>query len=108
MFSIPLNKLYTSYSYELVLPNKEVLFVQTEKMNLHKTLLQKINKKGLPYKINEDENNWLRGNLYIMYNVEYPNEIDDLKNMSFNDDESNINDYYHVAYNCDISEIFND
>lgn len=110
--NIPLNKLYSSYSFELVLPNKEVLFVQTEKMNLNKTLLQKINKKGLPYKNDNDENNqnndWSRGNLYIMYNVEYPNEINDLKNILFKDDESNINDYYHIAYNCDVSEIFND
>ncbi len=104
---IKLKDLYTAYNYELILPNKEVLFIQTEKMNLNKILVQKVIKKGLPYKINNDDTEWLRGNLYIMYNVIYP-DINELHNITITEDNTNINDYCHIAYNCDIFEIINE
>jgi DnaJ-class molecular chaperone len=102
--NIEINKLYNAFCYELILPNKEVLFVQTEKMNLGKTLLQRINKKGMPYK--DDNDKWLKGNLYIMYNVIYPDNINLLKNIKEYHEETTINEYFHIAYNSDISEIF--
>jgi len=101
---VELNKLYSAFCYELMLPNKEILLVQTEKMVLGKILLQRINKKGIPYK--DENDNWLKGNLYIMYNVIYPEDINSIKNISEYHEETNVNEYFHIAYNCDISEIF--
>ena len=101
---IELNKIYSAFCYELILPNKEVLFVQSEKLNLGKTLLQKINKKGIPYK--DDNDVWNKGNLYIIYNIIYPENISLLKNIKEYHEETNISEYYQVAYNCSISEIF--
>ena len=69
-----------------------------------KTLLQKINKKGISYKNDNDE--WSKGNLYIMYNILYPENINSLKNITEYIEQTNINEYFHIAYNCDISEIF--
>ena len=101
---IELNKIYSSFCYELILPNKEVLFVQSEKLNLGKTLLQKINKKGIPYK--DDNHIWNKGNLYLIYDVIYPENFNLLSKIKEYHDETNINEYYQVAYNCSISEIF--
>ena len=104
--NIELNKLYSAFCYELILPNKEVLLVQSERIVLNntKTLLQKINKKGIPYI--DDEGNNTKGTLYILYNIIYPDNIDLLKNITEYKEETNINEYFHTAYNCDISEIF--
>jgi DnaJ-class molecular chaperone len=101
---VELNKLYSAFCYELILPNKEILLVQTEKMVLGKILLQRINKKGIPYK--DDNDNLLKGNLYIMYNVIYPEDINSIKNISEYNEETNVNEYFNIAYNCNISEIF--
>lgn len=103
-YNIELNKLYSSFCYELVLPNKEVLFVQSEKMNLDKPLIQKINNKGLPYKDNDNIDK--KGNLYIFYIVKYPKSIDDIKNIESYNDTTNVNEYFHAAYNCSIDELF--
>jgi len=100
--SIELNKLYSSFSYEIILPNKEILLVQPEKFNLNnKCILQKIKKKGLPY-----ENK--KGNLYIMYNIIYPKSIDELNEVKQYVDNTNISDLYIIAYNCSIDEIIDD
>jgi DnaJ-class molecular chaperone len=102
--NIELNKLYSAFCYELILPNKEVLFVQSEKMISGKTLLQRINNKGIPYK--DDTDTWKKGNLYIMYNIIFPENINLLNNIKEYHEETNVNEYFHIAYNCDISEIF--
>lgn len=103
-YQVDLNKIYSGFCYELILPNKEVLFVQSEKMNLDKPLIQKINKKGLPYKNDEGENK--KGNLYVFYIIKYPNDLNELKNIEPYIDNTNIKEYFHVAYNCNINELF--
>jgi DnaJ-class molecular chaperone len=103
---IELNKIYGSFCYEIILPNKEVLLVQSEKMNLNKILIQKINKKGLPHE--NTEGILLKGNLYIIYNIIYPLNIEELKDIKIYNDTTNIKDYFHIAYNCEMDEIFND
>lgn len=101
---IDLNKIYSSFSYELILPHNEVLLIQSEKLILNNIFIQKINKKGLPYEIDEKI---MQGNLYILYNIIYPNNLNDLKTIEKYEDKTNINEYFHIAYNCNIDEIFN-
>ena len=104
IMDIELNKIYSSFSYELILPHNEVLLIQSEKLNLNSTFIQKINKKGLPYEIDEKI---MHGNLYVLYNIIYPVNLDDLKKIEKYEDKTNINEYFHIEYNCNIDEIFN-
>lgn len=104
--NIDLEKIYSSFCYELVLPHKEILLIQSEKFILNKPLIQKVNNKGLPYI--DDNGNECKGNLYINYVINYPLDINDLKNIKEYNDTTNINEYYHIAYNCDFDEIIED
>jgi len=103
---VPLNQLYSSFVYEIILPHGEVLNIQSEPMINQESsnLLQRINKKGLPY---ENENNEiLYGNLYIIYKIIFPKSLDDLKNICEYKENSNIGNEYQIAYNCLFDEIF--
>ena len=99
-----INQFYTAFVYELILPHGEVLKIQTEKMKNKDHLIQKINNKGIPY-IDEDGIE-KEGNLYIIYKIIFPENIEELKNIEYYEENSNINDYNIIAYNCDFDEIF--
>jgi len=68
---ITVNKIYDSFLYDLVLPNGEIIKIETEKIvdNKDNSFLQKVTGKGIPYK---KENEWFYGDLYIMYKIKYP------------------------------------
>ena len=109
--SININQLYSILLYEIVLPHGEVLTVQSEPFSKDANgtqLLQKIINKGLPYK--DVEKNDCNGDLYIMYKVIFPKNLDELKNIELDMESanSNINENHIVAYNCNIDEIFGD
>jgi DnaJ-class molecular chaperone len=104
--NIDLEKIYSSFCYELILPHKEVLLIQTEKFILNKPLIHKIFKKGLPYF--DEDGNEQKGNLYVNYVINYPSTLDELKNIKEYKDNTNLNEYFHTAYNCDFSEIIDE
>ena len=99
-----INQFYTAFVYELILPHGEVLKIQTEKMKNKDHLIQKINNKGIPY-IDEDGIE-KEGNLYVIYKIIFPENIEELKKIEYYEEKSNINDYNIIAYNCDFDEIF--
>ena len=102
---IELNKIYGSFCYEIILPHSEVLLVQSEKLDLNEIFIQRINKKGLPYEVDGESK---YGNLYVLYNIIYPSNFNDLKKIEKYEDKTNINQYFHIAYNCKIDDIFNE
>jgi len=101
-----INQLYSSFVYEIILPHGELLKVQAEPIINKKSsyLLQKIIKKGLPYE--NEFNELLYGNLYVIYKIIFPKSLNDLKNIEEYIESSNINDEYQIAYNCLFDEIF--
>jgi len=101
-----INQLYSSFIYEIILPHGELLKVQAEPIINKKSsyLLQKIIKKGLPYE--NEYNEILYGNLYIIYKIIFPNTLIELKNIEEYKENSNISDEYQIAYNCLFDEIF--
>ncbi len=100
---ININDLYSDLLYyDLILPHGQILKVKAEKMLYDKHLIQKINGKGLPY----EENGIIKeGDLYILYIVKFPNNIEDLKLIEKNSIEE-IQENYILAENTDISKIF--
>ena len=97
---ILINQIYSAFIYELTLPNGEILKVQSEKMNYNKHLIQKINKKGIPY---EDDS----GDLYIIYKIIFPENFEELIDIKPYKETLTIADDYHTAYNCNLFDIFN-
>jgi len=77
---ITVNKIYDSFLYDLVLPNGEVIKIETEKLvdNKYNSFFQKVTGKGIPYK---KENELSYGNLYIMYKIKYPKTKEELGTM---------------------------
>jgi len=107
---ININEIYNAFIYDIKLPNGENIKVQTEMMinknNLGQcNLIQKISKKGLPYKNDNDDK--CNGNLYIIYKVILPSNFEDLKNLEIYNVDASIDDNYHTAYNCTFDELFN-
>lgn len=100
---ILINNFYSVLTYDLILPNGEVLKVQSEKMN--KELIQKIPNKGLPYENETSDAKY--GDLYIIYKVIFPETIEELKDIIIKDNNENINDYNIIAYNSQFNELFN-
>jgi DnaJ-class molecular chaperone len=100
-----INQLYSSFIYDIILPHGELLKVQSEPIINKKSsyLLQKIIKKGLPYE--NESNEILYGNLYIVYKIIFPKSLADLKNIEEYKESSSINDEYQIAYNCLFDEI---
>jgi DnaJ-class molecular chaperone len=76
---ISINQIYKSFIYELSLP-KDKIKVKCERLKDGEFMIQKIYKKGLPYK--NDENELCFGNLYILYKIIFPKNIEDLKNIN--------------------------
>jgi len=109
---ITLSDFYGAFTYDLVMPHGEVLLIQAENMTEFETnkygkiLLQKILNKGLPYKNDDDIESF--GNLYIMYRMKFPKNIDELKDIKPYENKENISENYLIAYNCEFNEIFND
>ena len=101
---INVNQLYTAVIYDIILPNGEVLTIQSENIIEQEHLIQKIINKGLPYKDDGDET--LYGNLYIMYKIIFPKKFDDLKNIEEYIEKATINETKYIAYNCNIDELF--
>jgi DnaJ-class molecular chaperone len=102
---IDINHVYTSFIFDLILPNKELIKIQSEAMiNNSSCFIQKVSKKGLPYKNEEGDD--MYGNLYIIYKLILPKTIDELKNIEEIIDKSNIDEDYMIAYNCNYDEIF--
>ena len=101
---INLNQIYGAYTYDLVLPNGNVLKIQTESMINNEHLIQKIMDKGLPYE--DEDGDQLNGNLYVLYKLNFPKKWNDLKNIELYENNTNISDEYNIAYNCYFSEIF--
>ena len=96
---ITIDQFYSAFIYDLILPNKEVLRVQSEKMKNKEILIQRISKKGLPYDNKQ-------GDLYIIYKIIFPETIEEVKNIKINNNIENINDNYITAYNCNFNDIF--
>jgi len=105
--NISLNELYGAFTFDIILPHGEVLMVQSENMIGRKdTLIQRIMNKGLPYKNDEGED--MSGNLYIIYNIVLPKDINELKNIKLLDNTETVDNSYIIAYNCSFEEIFNE
>ena len=107
---ININEMYNAFIYDIKLPHGENIKVQTEMMinknNLGQSnLIQKILKKGLPYKNENDDK--CNGNLYIIYKLILPLNLEDLKNLEICNVDAGIDDNYHIAYNCTFDELFN-
>lgn len=101
---ITINNLYSDFLYyDLILPHGEILKVKSEKMLLDQHLIQKISGKGLPY----EENGILKeGNLYILYIVKFPKNIEDLKLIEKSDYKECKEKNYISAHNSTIYELF--
>ena len=101
---ITINDLYSEFLYyDLILPHGEILKVKSEKMLFDQHLIQKINGKGLPY---EDNGILKEGNLYILYIVKFPKNIEDLKLIEKSDYKECNKENYISAKNSTINEIF--
>ena len=111
---ITINQIYSKLLYDLILPNGEIIKIQAQSFFNNNSeslnLIQKVLNKGLPYE--DDEEKISYGNLYIVYKIILPKKIENLKNIIENKDKlplenSNIEDYSLIAYNCELNEIFN-
>jgi DnaJ-class molecular chaperone len=101
---ITINDLYSDFLYyDLILPHGEILKVKAEKMLLDQYLIQKIKGKGLPY---EDNGILKEGNLYILYVIKFPKNIEDLKLIEKSDYKECNEENYISAYNSNIYELF--
>jgi len=115
---IILKEYYNNAYFKIILPNNEILHVKNDNFHKNKSLLQKIENKGIPYLENieykNDNDVWNYGDLYIQYNIIFP-EIDNLYdcvNEIYEDeeDEDTKNDIKYKKYiqskNCSINELF--
>ena len=115
---ITLKEYYNNAYFKIILPNNEILHVKNDNFHKNKSLLQKIENKGIPYLENieykNDNDVWNYGDLYIQYNIIFP-EIDNLYdcvNEIYEDeeDEHTKNDIKYKKYiqskNCSINELF--
>jgi len=115
---ITLKEYYNNAYFKIILPNNEILHVKNDNFHKNKSLLQKIENKGIPYLENieykNDNDVWNYGDLYIQYNIIFP-EIDNLYdcvNEIYEDeeDEDTKNDIKYKKYiqskNCSINELF--
>ena len=106
-FNIKINDIYSGYILELIhLDNKKYYIQHTISSFLDRgNLLFKIPSMGLPYKCKDITK---RGNLYIKYNLILPqniNEINSIKNDDMDQNKTNLNENWLVAYNVAFNEI---
>ena len=108
---INFKEIYNNTSFKLTLPNNETIKIINDNFRDNKNLLQKITDKGIPYL--NDNNDWVYGDLYIQYNVIFP-DLDDLYDIVNEiyeeeideDTKNNNNKKYIKSIKCDINEIF--
>jgi len=86
---IYVNQLYNELFYEIVLPNKAIIKIHSDKLVDENGILNqwgRIKNKGLPYNENiENVEKELYGDLYIMYKIIFPNNLDSLKKIEINE-----------------------
>lgn len=102
---IELNQIYSIFFYNITLPNKEKINIKSIDLISNKDMIQKIIGKGIPYKNENGEK--LYGNLFVMYKVNYPTKLEELKNISeyiIKENEKE-NEKIINAENCKIEEI---
>ena len=105
---VELNQIYSSFFYNISLPNKEKINVKSFDLISNKDMIQKIIGKGIPYKNENGEK--LYGDLFIMYKVNYPTKLEELKNISeyiVKENEKN-NEKFLNAENCKIEDILSE
>lgn len=101
---IYLNQIYEIFTYDIKLPHGKIIYIQSELLLNKLNLVQKILNKGLPY---IDENNEKKyGNLYVIYKLLLPLNLNELKNIVEYKENINIKDNYNIAYNCEWNELF--
>tara|TARA_B110000037_G_C17068038_1_gene484623 strand:+ start:219 stop:1382 length:1164 start_codon:yes stop_codon:yes gene_type:complete len=116
---INFKEIYNNTSFKLTLPNNETIKIINDNFRDNKNLLQKIIDKGIPYL--NDNNEWVYGDLYIQYNVIFPdlddlydivNEIyeeeidEDIDEKNHEEIKNNNNKKYTKSIKCDINELF--
>jgi DnaJ-class molecular chaperone len=118
---ITLKEYYNNAYFKIKLPNDEILNITNDNFQKNKSLLQKIENKGIPYLNNtgneKEKESWNYGDLYIQYNIIFP-EIDNLYdcvNEIYEEEETeeakeNKNDNQSIKYimskNCGLYELF--
>jgi len=102
---ISLRDVYDGFIYEIKLPHKKIIKIQSRKGSLEEQdhLFQKIIGMGIPYY--DDEGVHKYGDLYVMYQIDFKKGLEE--NVD-NNREDNILDEYLVAYNCNLNEIFDE
>jgi DnaJ-class molecular chaperone len=99
---IYVNQLYNELFYEIVLPNKAIIKIHSDKLVDENGILNqwcRIKNKGLPYNENienvenvENVEKELYGDLYIMYKIIFPNNLDGLKKIEINEKDYKFTD----------------
>lgn len=120
---ITLKEYYNNAYFIIKLPNNEILNITNDNFQKNKSLLQKIENKGIPYLNNIEKEkglekeSWNYGDLYIQYNIIFP-EIDNLYdcvNEIYEEEETeeskenknnNQSKKYIMSKNCSLSELF--
>lgn len=119
---ITLKEYYNNAYFIIKLPNNEILNITNDNFQKNKSLLQKIENKGIPYLNNTGNANananekeyWNYGDLYIQYNIVFP-EIDNLYdcvNEIYEEEEpeesknDNQSKKYITSKNCNMYELF--
>lgn len=102
---IELNQIYSSFFYTITLPNKEKINIKCDDLIFNKDRIQKIIGKGIPYQ--NDNGDKLYGNLYVIYKINLPDKLDELKNINeyVLNDENKSNQNILIAENCKINDI---
>jgi molecular chaperone DnaJ len=117
---ITLKEYYNHAYFKIKLPSEEILNITNDNFHKNKSLLQKIENKGIPYLENienkNDDESWNYGDLYIQYNIIFP-EIDNLYdciNEIYEDEEDEEDEIkknskykkYIQSKNCNMFELF--
>jgi DnaJ-class molecular chaperone len=108
---IKIEDIYSFLLYDIELPNKEIIKIQSEPLLNQKCMIQKIVGKGLPYKDEDNKDNKEEdkyGNLYVIYQILFPKTLEELKKLKIDKNNSSISEERLVAHNCDFNEILSD
>jgi DnaJ-class molecular chaperone len=97
--TISLQEISKTFTFELLLPNKNIINVQYEKDSLKKQkhLFQKIENLGFPY---YDDKERKTGDLYILYHLSFDEDL-----INKNKNEKVLSNIF-IAKNCNIDDIF--
>jgi DnaJ-class molecular chaperone len=102
---ISLRDVYDGFIYEIKLPHKKIIKIQSRKGSLEEQehLFQKIIGMGIPYY--DDDGAHKYGDLYVMYQIDFKKGLEEQVD---NNQVDNILDEHLVAYNCNLDEIFDE